>query len=145
MQCELCGKVTELVVAMVEGTQLNVCANCGRFGKVLTRTPQAAPRKAQQARTVPVEQVVADYASRIRTAREKRGLTQEEFAKIIQVKESLLHKMETGNFEPPLDTARKLERILHINLVEVQQETENATGAKESKPAGLTIGDILKR
>jgi len=146
MQCELCGKDTELFTAMVEGIQLRVCAGCGRFGKVLRKIQLPAAPKAARVKSEPVqvESVVSDYSNKIRAAREKRGLTQIDFAKLITVKESLIHKMETGHFEPPIDMARKMERILRITLVEVRQEEGVVKQEKEEKTEGLTIGDILK-
>lgn len=146
MQCELCGKDTELFTAMVEGTQLRVCANCGRFGKVLRRVqpPAGAKHAAVKREPARVEQIVSDYGQRIKAAREKRGLTQLDFAKLVTVKESLIHKMETGHFEPPIDMARKMEKILHITLVEVQEESAVVKTEKEERSEGLTIGDILK-
>lgn len=146
MQCELCGKDTELFAAMVEGTQLKVCANCGRFGKVLRKVQLPESRKPVSVNREPVifEQIVSDYALKIKAAREKRGLTQEDFAKLVTVKESLIHKMETGHFEPPIDIARKMEKILHVTLVEMSQESSVIQQKKEERPEGLTIGDILK-
>ncbi len=146
MQCELCGKDTELFTAMVEGIQLRVCAGCGRFGKVLRKIQLPAAPKAARVKSEPVqvESVVSDYSNKIRAAREKRGLTQIDFAKLITVKESLIHKMETGHFEPPIDMARKMEKILRITLVEISQEEGVVKQEKEEKTEGLTIGDILK-
>jgi putative transcription factor len=145
MHCELCGKDTELFTAMVEGAQMKVCANCGKFGKVLRR--EIAPARAKQAPALRepeiIERLVSDYGQRIRAAREKQGLTQEEFARKIMQKESLLHKMETGTFEPQIELARKLERVLGITLVEVRQDMPIAV-AKTGHAEGMTIGDILK-
>jgi putative transcription factor len=145
MRCELCGKETELFTAVVEGAQMQVCAACGSFGKVLRRAapPRTAPVK-QKAEPVQVERLVEDYGQRIRVAREKRNLTQADFAKLIQLKESLVHKLETGHFEPTIEQARKLEHALGIALVETREETMMITPRKDGAPAGLTIGDILK-
>ena len=55
--------------------------------------------------------VVGDFATRVRKAREKLGLKQEDFAKKIKEKESIVHKLETGEFKPNLDLAKKLEKI----------------------------------
>ena len=145
MHCEVCGKDTELFTAMVEGTQLHVCANCGRFGKILRRVPPPSAHKpAVQREPEPVERIVEDYAQRIRTAREKRNLSQQDFAKTLTIKESLLHKIETGTFEPPIDLARKLEHTLRIVLVQMREESTTMSTQKENKSDGLTIGDILK-
>lgn len=146
MRCELCGKETGLVSAVVEGVQMQVCAPCGAFGKVLRRVapPRSAVPAKQKAEPVQVERLVEDFGQRIRVAREKRGLTQSDFAKLIQLKESLVHKLETGHFEPTIEQARKLEHTLGIALVETREESIMITPRKESASAGLTIGDILK-
>lgn len=140
--CEVCGKDTQLFVAVVEGTKLNVCSNCGRFGKVLRRPPVVAPKKTPGVKAPePVEVVVTDYALLIRTAREKSGMTQKDFARSLNEKESIIQKIENGLFVPPISMARKLEKLLKIKLVEVEQEGEVS---KENRGSGpLTIGDIL--
>lgn len=146
MQCELCGKITELFTTVVEGAQMQVCATCGKFGKVLRKAAPvraAAPVRKAASEPVQVERIVEDYGERVRAAREKRGLTQQDFAKLVTVKESLVHKMETSHFEPDIETARKLERVLHITLVETRVEGGIVDKQKDDRPAGLTIGDIL--
>ncbi|MCP3931924.1 MAG: helix-turn-helix domain-containing protein, partial [Bacteroidetes bacterium] len=40
------------------------------------------------------------------------GLKQEQLAKMLSEKESLIQKMETGNFSPPIGMARKIGKIL---------------------------------
>lgn len=144
MQCELCGKETQLFNAIVEGIELRVCTTCGKHGRVLNRVKpvQAVSRQIKKVEE-PVEEVVNDYSQRIRNAREKRGLSQQDFAKHIMVKESLVSKIETGHYEPPLDLARKLEKILGITLVEIGEESSAASYKQEKRPSGLTIGDIL--
>ena len=37
MNCDMCGKSGDIHVALVEGTELNVCDNCARFGKILRK------------------------------------------------------------------------------------------------------------
>lgn len=139
--CELCGKDTQLFPAMVEGSELNVCSSCGRFGKAVNKPVmrQAAPiQKAPEL----VEVVVSDYAQLIRAAREKSGMTQKEFARSLNEKESIVQKLEAGSFSPPISMAKKLEKLLKIKLVEIEQEEEATAQKKASGP--LTIGDILK-
>lgn len=149
MNCELCGKIAELVNALVEGVQMNVCAKCGSFGKVLRAAPAVAPARKAAAvvrrEPVQVEAIVSDFAQRIHTARERKGLTQQDFAKQLQVKESLLQKLESGGAEPDMDFARRLEKLLHVTLVEIREESVAISSGKEEPSAGLTIGDILKK
>lgn len=146
MNCEMCGKDTELFNAVIEGTQLKVCAGCGKYGKILRKISLPSPKQVIVKREEPVqvEQIVSDYAQKIKSAREKRGMTQLEFSKLIAVKESLIHKMETGHFEPPIDMACKMEKTLHITLVEVREEAAIAKQKKEELTEGMTIGDLIK-
>ena len=152
MNCELCGKDAELYLAEVEGTMLSVCNNCKKFGKVIKKiaveTPRQEKDKARGAKIVKVpekeliEVIVPNYAELIKKKREKLGLKQKDFAKLISEKESLLSKIETREMEPSVALARKLERILKIKLVEVLEEA--AVEKKEAKGEELTIGDLVK-
>ncbi|MEM0230944.1 MAG: multiprotein bridging factor aMBF1 [Candidatus Woesearchaeota archaeon] len=151
MMCELCGKETESVFrAIIEGTEMNVCAECSKFGKVISkRVPEKKNiiKKVEQPTSqnkVEIIEVVSPGAGRIiREKREKMGLKQEEFAKTLSIKESMLHKIETGEFVPPVELAKKIERILHIRIVEQREErAEHVTGTTKTG-SELTIGDIL--
>ena len=35
INCDMCGRDTQLFKADIEGTILNVCGNCSRFGKII--------------------------------------------------------------------------------------------------------------
>jgi len=147
----MCGKETEdLYNAIIEGTNLKVCERCAKHGKIIKKIkPFVLPKKIKRIAQPKepemeiVEAVVDDYAKKIRDARSKSGMTQKEFAKKINEKESLLHKIETGAFKPSLPTAKKLQKILRIKLVE-EREEEEIEMPKEKKGGALTIGDILK-
>lgn len=151
MNCEMCGKETEdLFTAVIEGTNLKVCERCAKHGKIIEKIkPPVLPKKIKkivqpkEPEIEIVEAVVDDYAKKIRDARSKAGMTQKEFAKKINEKESLLHKMETGAFKPSIPTAKKLQKMLHIKLIE-EREEEEIEMPKEKKGGALTIGDILK-
>ena len=84
-----------------------------------------------------IQMVVSDYAQKIRKAREKMGLTQEEFAKKLAEKWSIMQKIESGQFKPSIEMARKLERILNIELIEQYSEGgEIPLPAEEKKEGG---------
>lgn len=139
--CDMCGKEGMLVPAIVEGTELRVCMSCKKFGKVLQR-PQAV-KKQTVVNDSPVESVVDSYAQLIREARERQGLTQKEFAQRLNEKESLVQKWEAASLVPPVATARKLEKLLKIRLVEVEKEGVAQAQKKSSGP--LTIGDLMTK
>lgn len=147
--CELCGKETVLFRTDVEGTELEVCRDCSGFGKTLARSrnpvgalkvrgPAPLPPELEE----PKEVIVPNFAQLVKHERERRGLKQEECAKMINEKESVLQKIETGALEPPIALAKKFESILGIKLItpakeELQQQTKGKTDQ-------VTIGDIIK-
>ena len=147
----MCGKEDRLYKTDIEGSIINVCGNCSRFGKIIsevrvvTREPIKTDKgikfiKAQPEKEL-IQVIVPDYAQMIKQKREQLGLKQEDFAKQINEKVSLLHQIETGHFEPNIDLARKLEKALKIKLVEEHEEVHSA-GAR-IKSDSYTIGDFI--
>jgi putative transcription factor len=143
--CEICGKkFNNLSKAIVEGVMIDVCSECSKFGKVIPiRKPLIEPQRIIPVHTKEyVEGVVSNYAEVIKTAREKKGLKQEDLAKNIAEKESVIHKVETGGLRPSFILAKKLEQFLGIKLIEVTEEKKEIN--LNLKDSNLTIGDILK-
>lgn len=143
----MCGKESELFKTEIEGTVLNVCSGCGKFGKILGRIKTIEGKKKEKVREKePIEEllelIVPDYSERIKKKREQLGLKQEEFAKKISEKESIIHHIESGKFTPGIELAKKLERFLKIKLVE--QHIESAKKEAASKAESVTIGDVIK-
>jgi putative transcription factor len=145
----MCGSEENLYKTDIEGTLLNVCRNCSKFGKIIAPVKEPIiekrTKKIEITETEPeeeiIELVVNDFPEKIRKAREKLGLNQKDFAKKIKEKESIVHKLETGEFKPSIDAAKKLEKILHINLIEEYKEEGKTTKTKTEE---LTIGDLIK-
>ena len=110
----MCGTETEgLFKTNIEGSELNVCENCSKFGKVISevRIKEIKPKKVKEDKTYGPENeivfvIVEDYAEKIRKRREELGLKQEDFAKKINEKQALIHKIETGHFEPSVELTR---------------------------------------
>ncbi len=150
MQCDLCGAKTEnLFRAIVEGTELNVCKDCAKYGKVIEKKPIKPVVEKKEYVKKPIESekeviqvIVPDFAQRIKKKRESLGLKQKEFAKKISEKESLIHNIETESFKPSIILARKLEKFLKIKLVEEYEEEHKKSS--ETKPDEFTIGDLIK-
>ena len=151
--CDMCGQDKTLVYAFIEGTQLKVCDACSKYGKVSrVQAPPKLSRKQRRTSSVPVQEkveiveiVTAGYSKILRRARENLRLTQKEFARRVNLKESIIHKMETGSFEPSLIIAKQLQSMLKIRLIEQVEETNSSlpnTKADDSK--GFTISDFIK-
>ena len=140
--CEICGEERDLARAIVEGSLLNVCENCAKFGNVLViNQPKKEEKPVKRVTTEIINIINPEYPSLIKNARERLGLRQKDLALKLNEKESLMHKLETGSFQPTLLLARKLERFLKINLVELYQESRETLNLKDEK---LTIGDLIK-
>lgn len=144
MECELCAKgIKTIRKVKVENSVLVVCENCTRFGEeVLYSGEQVFPAsslKSQQtfcnikdnkilrgfvvklqAPSNELEDfgIVENFAYLIKREREKRNMKQEEFAKFLNERESVIRNIEVGKHEPGLELAKKLERKLGIKLLE---------------------------
>ena len=158
MLCEMCNNKEAWCRALVEGAEIALCRNCSKFGRVTKEIKVEIPAKkakklsiAAQAslpkkEKIVIESIVANFGAKIKKAREKFGLTQQEFAIKISEKESIVHKLETELMEPNVDLARKLEKILHITLVEQIEEgdDEGVLPGKKAGSEGFTLGDIMR-
>ncbi|MBI2659742.1 TIGR00270 family protein [Candidatus Woesearchaeota archaeon] len=148
MNCDLCGKTTEsLAKAIIEGVNLDVCADCAKFGKVISAPKRPSPKEQhmqlqKREEKEKTELIVEDYPEIIKKKRESMGLTQKEFANRINEKEVIISKIETGAFAPPINLARKLEKFLGIKLVEEYKEDAFKSGRKSIE--GFTLGDFIK-
>ena len=144
MNCEMCGKEKALKDAIVEGVMLKVCEKCSRFGKVITiERPVIKEEKKFVKKQEINEDIVEDYALKLKRAREDLNLKQEEVAKNLNEKESVIHSLEIGKLKPSLELARKLEKFFRIKLVE-EKEEEKREVSIDFRDKEVTIGDLLK-
>ena len=142
--CELCGKETQLFSAVVEGADLEVCANCAKHGAVKNslRTSRMSMPSMPLKLELPEETIVHNFASLLHQAREKRGLSQEDFAKLLQERESMVTKWELGSLQPEIAVAKKIGKILGLSLVEM--EKAEPLPLQKQRSGVLTLGDMIK-
>jgi putative transcription factor len=148
-RCDMCGKETELFLTDVEGTNLNVCGDCSKFGKITRKinSTQSIRTRGNQYGNIPAEEetttiIISGFGNIIKNAREKHGLKQDDFAKKINEKTSLIHGLESEHHEPSMRTATKIEKFLNIKLIEkVKLEKSNL---EHKKSGAMTIGDMIK-
>ncbi len=143
--CDLCGKKVEyLNKAIIEGSILNVCGDCGKFGRII-EIPK--PIRELPKRRIVTEQkleedtIVHDYAVKIKACRESLNMTHEQLANALAEKESVIHNLETGNLIPSIKLAKKLEQFFRIKLIIKQAIGEQSNF--NFKNNSLTIGDLL--
>lgn len=82
-----------------------------------------------------------DYADRIREARESQGWTQQFLAHKLNERESFIKNIESGHMAPPVAVAKRLEKLLGIQLLEKPSREEGV--AKVELGSDLTLGDIV--
>lgn len=153
--CEMCGAPSEnLTKVKIEGTTLEVCPNCSGFGQKVQEAPMPRyvegydPRR-REFRPRPVRKevmmiIVDDFGPKIKNAREQLGLKQEEFAKRLNEKESIMQKIESGAFAPSIEQARKFEKALKIKLVEEYSEGGEVPMSTKTSSEGFTMADFIK-
>lgn len=163
MRCEVCGQKirTDPTRALIEGAILSVCFECSKHGKKITdeeydrkynpvkKTPTSfsiKPRKKRKiVATIEITQeLVSDYASKIKQAREKLDLSHEKLGKKINEKASVLSKLETGKMTPNNMLVSKLEHTLKLSLlVPISNDKTPAVFSKSSNRE-LTMGDLIQ-
>ena len=152
MMCELCGKeITEGLRVRLEGGLVTACRGCAGLGEVVSevkpvrkKTPVHADSAAAEKPEFKVEgeyDVVEDYGARIKAAREGLGWTQEDLGRMVNEPHSVVHRMESGRFEPSPEVAKKLERKLNVKLLVPHAEAEAPRLKQDSK--GITLGDMV--
>ena len=162
MQCEICGaqisgKPHHIIIDRAE---MDVCDRCKSFGKEAEkRAPVTSTRRGVPPSTsntlgsIPIkrarrdlfdkmkDQLVEDYADKIKNARESKHMTQEELAGKMLEKVNILRKVERGELVPEEELIKKLERALDVKLTEGIAEPESMGRKGESR--ALTLGDLI--
>lgn len=156
MRCEVCGR--EIFgnpnYRVIEGGKLTVCGQCAQFSqqewdptrpqarKTPTRRRSAQPRRRSDIDTAENMDLVEGYGMLIKKARQKKGLSVEDFAKQIREKESVVKKLEKENMNPPMNLVKKVQNSLGVNILE---ESAAKSGSVLTRPMGpRTLGDMIK-
>lgn len=135
--CEVCGSPLRAGPNRVEidGAIMLVCNNCSRLGRVVGGPPTpsvvrplhevhfaSAPRPAVGKE--PEFDVDPDYNVKIRQAREKLGLSQDQLGRMLNEKLSVVRMIETKKLKPDVNLTRKFMHHLKINLLVPLSELE---------------------
>ncbi len=141
MYCEICGgKIFGRGYRIVvEGSELTVCDKCRDLGVEAKNVKiRVVKRKVAPKPIMEDYEVVENFHEIIRKEREKRGWTQEELAKRIQEKVTLIKKLENKEITPEKDVIEKLERLFNISLRERVEDVK----IESSKSLTPTLGDL---
>ncbi len=153
MQCEICGSDIKgnPIRVTVEGTDLDVCGKCARYGKPSDKWSPVSRKIMPTERAIVThkprrdvfdklqDELIADYARIIKKARESQGLTLEELASKMMEKATLIRKIEREELIPEDAVRKKLETALNIKLTErVSSQDQRGGGFIR----GTTLGDV---
>lgn len=159
----MCGKdVPSARPMMVEGTKLNLCPNCSKFGDTFKASSRSgdAPvannaliqerlekrERRMQTRdiyaTAGATEVVENYGEIIRKAREKKGMSDKDFAASIGEKEGTIKKIETQALIPDDKIIIKIEKALNVSLRETVSGKGVVGGGKQS--SGMTLANFIR-
>ncbi len=147
--CEMCGSSGFLQKADVESVEMALCKNCQKYGTLKQRPSSRNFKHKRRFERVEL-QLKSNFAQTIKAARDKLGMSQEEFAKHIEEKESVVAKWEHGTLKPSIGIAKTLERKLHISILQKESNDTNSKGDqdrpsyKSKKNDELTLGDFIK-
>jgi putative transcription factor len=152
MQCEMCGNDAELKKTKIEGAVLKVCEECQEAGEVMeTSSSSSSSRSTSRStstskrRSKPKgqqEELVGDYDTRVKQAREEKDLSIEELADRLNEKESVIHRIESGKLKPDKSLAKKIESKLGLDLYEELSDVDYEARSGSSNDGGATIGDV---
>lgn len=154
MKCELCGaRIRHGKKIMFMGAPIIVCDECAVNGRIIGDVKEQIPekKKKKQGSTnkeispadflgEPEYEVVENFNYKIKNAREKKNLKQEDLAKHINEPVAYIKRIESG-FIPPINVIKKIERFLNIKLTK-KRESIVLPKIDKSKDT-LTLGDVV--
>jgi putative transcription factor len=150
-ECDICGRKTDKeYVVEVEEAQMHVCERCAKGMTPIEVIDHSQNKNTKQEHIVikhafseEGNEIMNDYGSIIKNAREKAGLTNKDLAIKINEKESLIARIERNQLIPEERVAKKLEKLLGIKLeIEAKQEEDKRSFGKNEP---LTLWDAAIR
>lgn len=164
MNCEVCGRriIGKPYKAIIEKARLVVCKDCATLGSIswelktpkpskpVTRKPREQLRQPKtqkrQSAFEPALELVADFGTRIRRARESHGFSHEDLGKRINEKISVIRRLESQKMKPNTKLAEKLQHALKIQLLAQVTEEKPPKGLLAAEPPArsFTLGDLMK-
>jgi putative transcription factor len=149
-------------LVLVKGAKLHACAECSKGRtRVRTRIPDVdvAPVKPKVVRkepfalpkpkpSVPRQELelslrpMQGYGRLIHKAREGKGMSVEDFSRLVGMRESLIRKIEAEKITPSISDLKRIERALGVRLVEAYSDDMDILIPKSDST--LTLGEVAK-
>lgn len=162
LRCEVCGRKIygKSIRVIIERAKLTVCSECSNHGKIIKeeklkqklgiRKSIKVPLRTQKIRALKskvntAQELVENFAWKIKQARERFSLSQEELANKMNEKASIIKKIEAGKIVPNNMIVAKLEHILRIKLLfPIKDEKLLPAYLTEPVSRALTFGDLVQ-
>ena len=160
-ECQICGSIIwgKGQRVILEGAKITVCHNCAQHGtkiqkpssytygkKPIQKKPYSATKRQNyKPNTIEELEIVSDYARKVRNARSKLGLNQDQFSQKLNEKPSLIRRIETGKAKPTVKLAKKILQIYKIQLLVKSDEIMDISVQENKfmkKSSGSSLGDI---
>lgn len=147
MTCDMCGADASTRKYRVEGVEMNLCKGCSTYGTPILPSKVAKVFKRRKVeKEEEFEFIVPNAGSLVKSAREKRGMKQIDLSRMLNIKESTIHKVESGELKPTLAVAKQFEEGLGLKLIAKRKEKDLHGGATSSgESTGFTIADFMKK
>ena len=168
-ECDICGRETQVNRYRIEGAEVVACASCGRHGTLIEEPHRPSVKNSTYKGSYPPlntgksftpkrksppqrkfsnqkgdKVLIEHYGRAITAARDKMGITRQELAKSLFIRETLLTKIEAENIRPSDEVIKKIEKALNIVLFEESTETVTQFSNQQSTTPSrsMTLGDF---
>jgi putative transcription factor len=137
-----------------------VCSECSKLSKIKWEIEEETPTKPRIAKATKLSipafstkkqapqvdetlELIDNFGSHLRQAREKMGLTLEDLGRKISERVSILKKIESGKMTPTYQLAERFEHTLKIKLFVPIKEPKTPSSSISSKRHEITLGDLI--
>jgi putative transcription factor len=138
-ECELCGSGKANRKTRIDGAVLTVCEKCVGYGEEI-RPIEVKIAKKPIPKLEMGDVLKQNFNIIISNSRNKMSLKQEDLAKKLNEKLSIIKRVEEG-WEPTPNLISKLEKFFNIELTE---NPEDKKLEKKTSKERLTIGDVVE-
>ncbi len=147
--CEMCGNdVKSLTKIKIENSSMLVCNSCKPLGKEDHTTNKTHTFKKIKKTNESNYDVVSNYTNIIQSSLSKKGINVKQLARATNIKESSLNNYLKGSIKLDIETAKKIQNFLEINLV---YECENDSDVRtedfmnDESPQKPSLGDLIQK
>ena len=119
-ECEICGKYTKTIKCNINSGVVNLCQNCAKMGEEIKQPKKIIQNNLDEENELfdldTEEELADDWNKIIQKKRDALGLTIKQLAEKLNIRESVMKKIESRNFTLDDLTKSKIEKFFKIKL-----------------------------